>query len=121
MQTKIELMSDVHYNLGDISIDSSILSGKEWLIQNVGDVNLKIDKVEFPSDGLKIVYDSVNVVKPNGYLPFRVLVSPEGTTGDFCKEISIYGNFDNSPLKLTIEGTFIENESERGKLMIRLR
>lgn len=111
--TRIKLVNDcTNYNLGEIQNQASILSGKEWLIQNVGDVNLKIDKVELSCDCLKVIYDSVNTIKPNKYLPFRVLVSPEGTIGDFYREIYIYGNFQDSPLKLTIEGCFVEDKSE---------
>lgn len=112
-QTKIELVgSDAEYNLGEIDINSSSLLGKEWVLQNVGNANLRIDSVELSCECLKADYDSVNSVRPNGYLPVRVYITPEGTLGGFYREIRIYGNFENSPLELSLEGTFVDGENK---------
>ena len=112
-QTKIELVNDEFiYNIGEIQTQASTLSGKEWLIQNVGDSDLKIHKIETSCDCLKIMCDTVNPIGPNEYFPLRVFISPENTIGDFHREIFIYGNFEDSPLELTIEGVFVENSSE---------
>lgn len=111
-QTRIELVGDdANYNLGEIKASESALSGKEWLIQNKGKTNLKIDSIAVSCECLKVSYDSINSVKPNGYFPFRVFPMPDGTLGTFYREISIFGNFENSPLILTLEGTFVEDES----------
>ncbi len=110
--TKIELVSsDANYNIGEIDVGSSVLSGKGWLIQNVGNSNLRIDSVELSCNCLKAIYDSVNTIKPNAYFSFKVLVSPDGTLGDFYREIRIFGNFENSPLELSLEGTFVDGEN----------
>lgn len=111
--TKIELVSsDANYNIGEIDVSSSVLSGKGWLIQNVGNSNLRIDSVELSCNCLKAIYDSVNTIKPNSYFSFKVLVTPDGALGDFYREIRIFGNFENSPLELSIEGTFIDCENK---------
>lgn len=112
-QTKIELVgSDAEFDLGEVNIYSSSFWGNEWLVKNVGDSDLKIDSVELSCECLKVDYDSVNAVKPNSYLPFKVYIMPEGTLGGFYREIRIFGNFENSPLELSIEGTFIDCENK---------
>lgn len=111
-QTRIELVGDdANYNLGEIKASESTLSGKEWLIQNKGNTYLRIDSVVASCDCLTVSYDSINTVKPNGYFPFRVFPMPDGTLGTFYREISIFGNFENSPLILSLEGAFVEDES----------
>lgn len=113
-QTMIELIGDdASYNMGEIQVGSPNLRGKEWLIQNIGNANLKIDSVEVSCDCLQILYDSVNVVAPNNYFPFRVFVKPENVLGDFYREIRIFGNFEGSPLELTLEGTIVASNSIR--------
>lgn len=115
-QTKIELVSsDSNCNLGEINVNSPTLSGKEWLIKNTGNAQLRIDSVELSCECLTAVYDSVNTVRPNDYFPFRVLVKPDGALGDFYREIRIYGNFENSPLELTVEGIFVKEEQAEEK------
>lgn len=110
-QTRIELVgNDANYNLGVVKASESALSGKEWLIQNKGNTCLRIDSVVASCDCLKVSYDSINSVKPNKYFPIRVFPVPDGTLGTFYREISIFGNFENSPLILTLEGTFVEDK-----------
>ncbi len=110
-QTKIELLSDADVFLGDVPIKARSLPVYEWIFQNVGEANLRIDSVELSCECLKADYDSVNSVSPNGYLPFRVYITPEGTLGGFYREIRIFGNFENSPLELSLEGTFVDGEN----------
>lgn len=111
-QTKIHVLSgDINYNFGEIPSQTSSLSGKEWLFKNAGNVNLKINKVESSSNIFKLMYDSVNTVGPNEYFPFRVFVSPGKTIGNFKEKICIYGNFEESPLELSVEGTIVESTS----------
>lgn len=106
-ETSVNLMTTPNYYIGEIDVESTTMVGKEWLIKNSGRAKLKIDSIKISCDCLKVMYDSTHQVKPNGILPFRVLIPTEKEPGDFYREIMIYGNFKNSPLVLTLEGSFV--------------
>lgn len=113
-KTKIELMNnDPAYNFGVVINDPKNIKGKEWLFVNKGCDSLYIDSVKVSCECLTLHYDNTNAIAPNHYFPIRVLLRPEEKEiGPFFREIMVFGNFEDSPYILTIEGEY-KNDGQK--------
>lgn len=93
--TKVELLSDNYYDIGQVKAESSDKYMKEWLIQNIGNASLVIDSVYLSCECLKAIYRSDKETKPNEYFPLKVLFETDVTIGDFYREVLVYCEFCN--------------------------
>ena len=107
-QTEIEMLSDeTDYYIGDVENEPNYSKGKGWLIQNKGLGILRIDSTYVSNDCVKLYFPRSKEVGPNEYLPIRAMLEPEkDKQGDFVYTIKVFGNFPESPLVLSLAGTF---------------
>jgi hypothetical protein len=92
------------YDYGNIR--KGIKNQAVFTMENIGNNPLVINHVS-TSCGCTGVEWEKQPIKPGKTTAIRVEMTPE-ETGYFNKTIEIYGNIEQSPMKLTVTGTVIE-------------
>ena len=111
-QTNVEIIGGVaETNVGTVDKNSNMLSATEWLLQNTGNAELRIDSIKPSCDCMEMKYDKSMTAKSGKYFPVRAILHPEEVdTGAFIREVEVYGNFPSSPLVLTMRGRIVDQK-----------
>ena len=107
-QTEVEVVSDdTEKYVGEVDKASTVLTGTEWLLMNTGNATLRVDSIKPSCDCLEVTNKEMTA-KSGEYFPVQVFIHPEEMdTGTFVREVEVYGNFQSSPLVLTIKGKIV--------------
>ena len=112
-QTKVEVIGLSEAYVGEIEKDTDVSHGVEWLLQNTGPCKLRIDSITSSCDCLKLSYASSMTAGSGKYFPIRAMLQTEAAdTGSIYHEVMVYGNFDPSPLVLSLTGEIVSEGEE---------
>ena len=112
-QTKVEVIGLSEAYVGEIEKDTDVSHGVEWLLQNTGPSKLRIDSITSSCDCLKLSYASSMTAGSGKYFPIRAMLQTEAAdTGSIYHEVMVYGNFDPSPLVLSLTGEIVSEGEE---------
>lgn len=112
-QTKVEVIGLSEAYVGEIEKDTNVSHGVEWLLQNTGPCKLRIDSITSSCDCLKLSYASSMTAGSGKYFPIRAMLQTEAAdTGSIYHEVMVYGNFDPSPLVLSLTGEIVSEDEE---------
>ena len=107
-QTEVEVVSDdTEKYVGEVDKASTVLTGTEWLLMNTGNATLHVDSIKPSCECLEVTSKEMTA-RSGEYFPVQVFIHPEEMdTGTFVREVEVYGNFQSSPLVLTIKGKIV--------------
>ena len=107
-QTEVEVVSDdTEKYVGEVDKASTVLTGTEWLLMNTGNATLHVDSIKPSCECLEVTSKEMTA-SCGEYFPVQVFIHPgEMDTGIFVREVEVYGNFQSSPLVLTIKGKIV--------------
>lgn len=107
-QTEVEVVGDdTERYVGEVDKASTVLTGTEWLLMNTGNATLRVDSIKPSCECLEVMNKEMTA-RSGKYFPVQVFIHPEEMdTGTFVREVEVYGNFQSSPMVLTIKGRIV--------------